>query len=273
MQLRAPSSFIFFIAFSLIAVFFVLLYLNFNRPVFGQVFARQFYEPINIHHEKPESASVFSACSLSVSCQAGIHLYSENIDVMGLCNIGQQDTSEYKYIVDGKTYAVRRYTFFDGLHCDEKPSSAYYFPLMPSWSLISTEPPPPLHWDRFLHSTYGIVALLSAYVLYGIKLFFFSKAAAVAIKQDIEDHQKQYALLAGFILPFIITLAFLHIHALSHQWWPLCFSPSFILFWIALKDMKSTKYKYILLLLLLLALGVFYVLVTLILTHLLTAFA
>jgi hypothetical protein len=137
-----------------------MIFLNYNLPVFQQVFAHLLYKPADTQ-QSPKMGDF--ACAIP-SVTRSFEVYWKDFVFNG--NRIEQDGASisnpiFDYKITGKIYQVslhsytRRFFF-----CGETISKAYFFPLVPRWSIAEKRWPEFSCWLRFFVSL-ALTALIA----------------------------------------------------------------------------------------------------------------
>lgn len=167
-----------FLAFSLFTLYSLILTLNYNSPQIMQFVAHYHFKEIEISYKK-ERPNNFSC--IAYNCAEPFQgIYSKN---RSECYSRHYTKSDYYYELEGKKYYVSRYAYTGGTFNCLKGGyiKAYYFPLIPSWSVLDNRPLKQeeirelkASLDRFSYVLY-VLAVLAVVCFYKLKPFKISR--------------------------------------------------------------------------------------------------
>jgi len=162
MKIKKSIRFELLISTSFIMLFCLVVYVNFNLPVFNQIIANRFYTPIETDYTG-SSRGKFSC--IAASCVASRSVFRKN----NVPCYGNSPLNGYTYSISQKTYLVARHSYINSGVCNAYAETVYYFPIFPSWSVIDNSMPSEKYWTNFISSTKFIVGIFIFYML--ISLF------------------------------------------------------------------------------------------------------
>jgi hypothetical protein len=188
----------------LIALIIALLYVNYNLPIFKQIFANQFYVSVEASSvDAPKIRNGFSCLSVNVARTPSIFDQNKAYLLGGM--IG---SNKYSYEIANRLYESEGYSYLKNhMACNQIISAISYFPIFPNWSVINNDFPSGTHWKNFLNSTKCLLIYLLLYVIYliGIKYIKFKKTSVSETQNNIDKN----LLIIAFFLPFIILTIFM----------------------------------------------------------------
>lgn len=193
-----------FFIFSGFVLYLLLLYINFNIPIFKQLFANAFYEPVNVQTNSETQQGNFGC--IAISCNIPLNnVYIKNASP---CNNTPMKSSPYFYTVDNNKYNLVRHSYIAARLCN-MPAEAYYFPLYPEWAVASKDIPEK-YWIWLLRTSQSILFVVIVFLISYTRVFKNNENIREIIKED----SRAYLLLSGIILVPICTALF-HIFSIG----------------------------------------------------------
>ncbi len=192
-----------FFVFSGFVLYLLLIYINFNIPIFKQLFANAFYVPTEVEMQTTHNGS-FNC--IAINCSTVPSVFNRNATP---CNEHSSKSSRYVYNVNDREYNLFRHSYIAARINCIIPNRAYYFPLYPAWS-VSNKDIPKKYWNGFL--------ITSQIILFVLIIFLISYARVFKNKENIREIIKEdsrvYLLLSGIIL-VPICMALYHIFSIG----------------------------------------------------------
>lgn len=189
-------------------VYFLLFYVNYNLPIFYQIFAHFAYTSVTVDRTEGQS---YPKCELDRICFFRENSYGwpyhRNDAYCG------QDYPEQTYTVNDKYYILKRSTYVYDEPCvfGEK---AYYFSLFPNWSVADNRLPSESFWSYFVLQSKAIfvwLIIFSSYSLFVFRTNLVSRAAS-QIKLEFQGQPQLNSIVLSLFVPIFFVLA-IHIAA------------------------------------------------------------
>lgn len=239
-----------FVAMTFTVIYFLLLYLNYNLPVFKQISAHYFYVPVTLETkvDAPKSQIYVHPPAMMLST-----IYDRNKTIFGKIT----DLEPYKYQVNEETYNVSHSSYVITSLCDPKSSEVYgapiflywpfqdnrsaverfpkrvseitkknflcdpkidevfYNPIYPAWSVLNNAMPyQTVIWEGFILTTKGLIILISLYIAAAF-LLLKNLMKGGRIKNIIQADKSANLLIFAMAYPFLAK-AFLHLFSVFH---------------------------------------------------------
>tara|TARA_B100000378_G_C18049464_1_gene412870 strand:- start:827 stop:1654 length:828 start_codon:yes stop_codon:yes gene_type:complete len=203
-------------------LYFTLVFLNAHSQTFKQYFASKFYQPVEVTFDEKYKTQMFSC--LALSCVQSASLYLKKGCGAGTSKLG------HVYKVDDKTYPLTRHSYSSSLNCKD-PKTAFYFPLIPSWSVADKSPLVPV--KSFLKQFAYLLALYAALISFWIMTKIGTNSSLKELyRQSFSFQNKVDVLLASILIPLVMTASYYLIFKslLEVQWKKEVLEITFMLF-------------------------------------------
>lgn len=127
-------------------VFSLCVFIYYNGLFFQQIFSHYFYQPVKVKAIVEKGTKL--RC-LMVS-YGGVP-YSRNANPFG----PQKVKDEYHYKIGDKDYKSQVLSYIrETDNCRKQAETIYYFPLIPSWSVVINDFPSKGYWNNFYRSLF-----------------------------------------------------------------------------------------------------------------------
>lgn len=197
------NTFRFFVIFSFITAYFSLLYINYNLPIFKQIFAHHYFESVTVSYKKQNDIDC-----MAVSCKYGSSIYAPN---KMLCS-GHTRKTGYSYNMSGMSYDVLAMSYINPANgCpSDQLAQAYYYSAIPSWSVLDNRLPGGDYKNSFEHTTYAMMSLAILFVVITIlsTIINYRNSQSVGIIQIWKFDYKVKAFLHAILLPYVLTAVY-----------------------------------------------------------------
>lgn len=185
-----------------ISIYASLLYLNYNLPVFKQIFAHYFYT------ETTDFELVKSGFScMTVNAGRNMSLYERNEYVQ--LN-GSRSGKSYDYKVGGNTYRVNINSYVSKpIGCGSVPLKVYYYDKNPSWSVLNNSFPTGIYWKNLLKSSIAILSvLLITTAIFLVDALKKTEKKRLTFREAYSENRRIYILAIAVLLPFLMSPLF-----------------------------------------------------------------
>lgn len=144
---------------NIIFILITVYYFYYNSPVYKQLIAHFIYKEVAAL-EVSSAKNQFNCMSVNVN-RVDTLLDQNKFILRG----GSMDLKSYKYKVNELFYENNKHSYIKNniFACGQKIEKAYYFPLIPQFSVIDRRFPDQIYWDRFQVTT-KCMAMIALYM-------------------------------------------------------------------------------------------------------------
>ena len=183
-----------------VSVYTSLLYLNYNLPVFKQIFAHYFFEETKNFEAKPGN---WGCMTVNAARTHSIYDRNEHLQLNG-----SRSSKFYTFTLNDKTYKTKTRSYLqENFGCNQIADKVFYFSEYPEWSIIDNSFPDGRYWHNFLISSITLLSILLVTVVFLIYIHLsYDKNKKIAIKETFLSPSKTHIIVLSLFIPLIIEV-------------------------------------------------------------------